>query len=153
MKKFILCFIALYSIATSQSNAQGPVNITIETKDQAMVLQTDKDNRLSIVYTGNRLLNTADYPLVSQQHPFVDANGAIANNAYTPAGTWNLVEPALQLTHGDGNNSLELKYISHVVKKIDDNTSLTSILLKDPAYPFSATLFYKTYYKENVVEQ
>jgi alpha-galactosidase len=90
---------------------------------------------------------------VARQQIGADVNGALSNNAYTPAGTWNLVEPAIQVTHGDGNTSLELKYVSHDVKKIDENVRLTSVLLKDPVYPFRVTLFYKTYFQENVVEQ
>ncbi|MEO5892295.1 MAG: alpha-galactosidase, partial [Ferruginibacter sp.] len=149
----MLSFIMISSMMTTQLVAQKLVSITVGTKDQAMVLQTDKENRLGIAYTGNSLLNAAEYSNVYRQQSIPDANGAIANNAYTPSGTFNLLEPALQVTHGDGNNSLELKYISHAVKKIDENVSLTSVVLKDPAYPFTVTLFYKTYFKENVVEQ
>jgi alpha-galactosidase len=57
------------------------------------------------------------------------------------------------LTHADGNNSLELKYISHDTEKIDDNVSVTSILLRDPVYQFEVTLFFKIYSHENVIEQ
>src|SRR6478672_12189853 len=96
---FALGFFFLASVTTVQ--AQHPITIAIETKDQATVLQTDKDNRLGIVYFGNRLLNTSEYALVAQQQHSADPNGAIGNNAYTPAGTWNLLEPAIQVTHGD----------------------------------------------------
>src|SRR6476469_1863641 len=147
---FALGFFFLASFTTVQ--AQHPITIAIETQNQATVLQTDKDNRLGIVYFGNKLRNTGEYALVSQQSSS-DENSAISNNAYTPAGTWNLLEPAIQVVHNDGNTSLELKYVSHNTKKLDDNVSLTSVLLKDPVYAFSVTLFYKTYYKENVVEQ
>ena len=36
---------------------------------------------------------------------------------------------------------------------MDANSSLTSIVLKDPVYPFEVTLFYKVWPKENVIEQ
>jgi alpha-galactosidase len=153
MTKSLYLFILLFVATPPSAIAQSPVTITIETKDQATVLQTDKVNRLGIVYFGPKLLNAAEYALVTQQQTGPDVNGAISNNVYTPAGTWNLVEPAIQVTHSDGNNSLELKYSSHETKKLDNNVSITSILLKDPVYPFRVTLFYKTYYKENVVEQ
>ena len=153
MKKPVLFFLLVGLMTINQLAAQSPVNIVIGTKDHAMVLQTDTNNRVGIVYAGNTLLNKSEYALVSRQKNYEDVNGAIANNVYTPAGTFNLLEPALQLTHADGNNSLELKYASSSVEKIDDNVSVTRILLKDPVYPFSVTLFYKTYYRENVVEQ
>ncbi|HTE11398.1 MAG TPA: alpha-galactosidase, partial [Chitinophagaceae bacterium] len=77
----------------------------------------------------------------------------IYNNAYSTAGTYSLTEPAMQVTHADGNASLDLKYISHDIKNIDANTTLTSILLQDSVYPFKVTLFYKVWKNENVTEQ
>lgn len=144
-----ICFF-LFSITAI---AQRPTTIAIETQDGATVLQTDAAKRLAIVYFGNRLANAQEYASVTQQQSGPDPNGALANNAYTPAGTWNLIEPAIQVKHGDGNTSLELQYVSHETKKLDANVSLTSIVLKDPVYPFRVTLFYKTYFRENVVEQ
>ncbi|MEJ7678242.1 MAG: hypothetical protein WKG06_10360 [Segetibacter sp.] len=41
----------------------------------------------------------------------------IFNSAYTPAGSRNLIEPAIQVTHIDGNTSLDLQYVSHTAKK------------------------------------
>ncbi|CAM4795150.1 unnamed protein product [Rotaria magnacalcarata] len=74
---------------------------------------------------------------------------------YTPSGTRNLLEPAIQVTHADVNPSLELKYVSHQQDTLDysHRIGLTTIHLKDPVYPFEVTLYYKTYYKENVMEQ
>jgi alpha-galactosidase len=44
---------------------------------------------------------------------------------------------------------LELKYVSHKTEKVDANSSLTSIVFKDPVYPFEVTLFYKVWPKES----
>jgi alpha-galactosidase len=128
------------------------VTIPVETKDNALVLQTDSDKRLLSIHFGDKL-NAAQYASASAQFRMSDGNNAINNHAYTPAGTWNLVEPAIQVTHADGNNSLELLYVSHTTKKENDNVSVTAVVLKDPAYPFQVTLFYKTYFNENIVEQ
>jgi alpha-galactosidase len=147
MKVLAVCIFLFTIINTSLAQAQ--TTIAVETKDNALVLQTDKDNRLNIVHFGKRLNNTQEYAAVIQQY-----NGNRDGiNAYTPAGTFNLAEPAIQVTHADGNNSLELKYVSDNTKKIDDNTTLTSVVLRDPVYAVEVTLFYKTYIKENVVEQ
>ena len=116
-------------------------------------LQTDKDNHLEITYFGKKLSQPAEYKLIPSQSRQRDGNAGIYNSAYTPAGTWNVSEPALQLTHGDGNKSLDLVYVSHNTAKENDNVSLTSIVLKDPVYAVEVTLFYKTYFQENVVEQ
>jgi alpha-galactosidase len=80
-------------------------------------------------------------------------DSGILNSAYTPSGSANLVEPAITVTHADGNKSLNLVYVSHTNTKIDDDVSLLTVTLKDPAYDFEVKLFYKTYFKEDVTEQ
>lgn len=148
----VILFI-LFAVGAGKTVAQSVVTIPVETEKNALVLQTDKDGRLGIVYFGTRLLNGNEYAILPQQYNFVQDNSGRYNSAYTPAGTFNLVEPAVQVTHADGNTSLELKYINSETKKIDENVSLISILLKDPLYADEITLYYKTYFKENVVEQ
>ena len=149
----IVILLALFAIGGGKVFAQSIVTIPVETGKNALILQTDKEGRLGIVYFGTRLLNSKEYATLSQQYNFVQDNSGRYNGAYTPAGTFNLVEPAVQVTHADGNTSLELKYISFETKKIDENVSLISILLKDPLYADEITLYYKTYFNENVVEQ
>ena len=134
--------------------AQKIVVIPIETAKNALVLTTDKDNRLRVAYFGKRLGQSKEYaeiPKQSRQND--DDNVGILNMAYTTSGGTNLVEPALQITHADGNTSTELFYASHETTKLDDNVSQTTVVLRDPAYPIEVTLFYRTYFKENVVEQ
>ncbi|OMP78657.1 alpha-galactosidase [[Flexibacter] sp. ATCC 35208] len=70
--------------------------------------------------------------------------------AYTPAGTNNLFEPAIQVTHADGNPSLELLYINRNTVKTDDNITATTITLRDPKYPFTVLLHVNTYAKEDI---
>ena len=149
----IVILLALFAIGGGKVFAQSIVTIPVETGKNALILQTDKEGRLGIVYFGTKLLNSKEYATLSQQYNFVQDNSGRYNGAYTPAGTFNLVEPAVQVTHADGNTSLELKYIRHETKKIDENVSLISILLKDPLYADEITLYYKTYFNENVVEQ
>lgn len=129
------------------------ITIPIATENNVIVMQTDNNNRLRTIYFGKPLENESEYAGVSANYNYDESNAGIYNSSYTPAGTWNLSEPAIQVKHGDGNPSLELKYVSHNKKIIDANTSITSILLKDPIYPFEVTLFYKVWTKENIIEQ
>lgn len=129
------------------------VSIPIETENHAIVLQTDRENRLRTIYFGKPLNNDEEYASVSDMVHLDDNNIGIKNAAYTPSGTWNLSESAIQITHADGNASLELNYVSHKKEQVDPNVSITSILLKDPLYPTTVTLFYKAWMKENVIEQ
>jgi alpha-galactosidase len=133
--------------------AQQKVTIPIETSENVTILQTDEDNRLNIVYFGKKLSDTSAYPVVSKQFLRGDPNNSITNNAYTPSGTWNLSEPAIQIKQPNGDHSLELKYISHTIEIVDDNVRLTSIILRDPVFPVEVKLFYKAYRRENVMEQ
>lgn len=133
--------------------AQKAVVIPIETKENALILETDKDKRLWIVHNGKKLTNPGEYAMVNALYNLSEANAGKYNHAYTPSGTWNLAEPAIRVTHADGNPSLELAYLSHEVKKENNNVQTTIIRLKDPVYDFQVNLFYKTYFNENVIEQ
>ena len=72
--------------------------IAIETKDNALILQTDKTNRLLTQYFGKRLLQSTEYPTIAAQYRFTDDNAGIYNHVYTPSGSWNMMEPALKVT-------------------------------------------------------
>ncbi len=144
----ILCFLNL-----SHTHATNRVVIPVETAHTALVLQTDSVQRLLITYFGAKLRNESEYVLADSQMNQKDANAGIFNHAYTPSGTWCLIEPALQITHADGNLSTELNYVSHKIEKINDNVQIISVLLKDFVYNTEITLYYKTYYEEDVIEQ
>jgi alpha-galactosidase len=129
------------------------VTILVSTENSVILLQTDRDKRLRTIYFGKPLNDAAEYASVSEGYQYFDSNAGVYNSAYSPAGTWNLAEPAIQVVHGDGNPSLDLKYVSHKKEQVDDNSSITSIVLGDDVYPFRVTLFFKTWKRENVIEQ
>ncbi|WP_219223452.1 alpha-galactosidase [Pedobacter antarcticus] len=148
-----LCLLFSLTVFTSTRSEAQSIVIPVETQHNALVLQTDSSKYLGTVYFGKKLSKSSEYAQVkNQSKQTVDYTGML-NSVYTPSGSRNLLEPALTVTHSDGNNSADLTYVSHEVKKIDGNVSLISILLKDPAYNFNVTLFYKIYYKEDVIEQ
>ncbi|MET4081626.1 alpha-galactosidase [Pedobacter sp. UYP30] len=129
------------------------ITIPIETKDNALVIQANSDKDLNVIYFGKKLAETDEYDKVSDLYKQRNDNSGVFRSVYTSSGSRNLLEPAITVTHADGDNSLDLKYVGHAVEKISDNVSLLSVVLKDPVYKFEVTLFYKTYFKENVVEQ
>jgi alpha-galactosidase len=143
--------LTIWLLIGARSYAQ--TTIPIETSDFAVVLQTDKGNYLNMVYCGKKLPQSTDYTGIADGYQFPSDNSGSYNNAYTPAGTWNLVEPAIQVTHPDGNPSLDLKYVSHQTTQPDANSTLTTVKLADPVYKLTVTLFYKTWPKQNVIEQ
>ena len=151
VKGYLIILSVCFSGSTFLFAQKGTI-IPVETKDNALVLQTDKDNRPGIIYFGKKI-NSGDYGTIPGQFRQTEDNAGIYNSAYTPAGTWNLVEPAIRITHGDGNTSLDLQYVSHQTIKQGDNADLTTVILKDPVYAVEVSLFYKVYARENVIEQ
>ncbi|MDF1576126.1 MAG: alpha-galactosidase [Bacteroidales bacterium] len=127
--------------------------IPVSTGNSLMLLQTDRDQRLRTIYFGEPLKDTGEHALVEEGFQYMDSNAGIYNAVYTPAGTWNLAEPAIQVVHADGNGSLDLKYVSHQQEQVDANCTLTTVVLEDEVYPFRVALFYKSWIRENVIEQ
>ncbi|WP_342331698.1 alpha-galactosidase [Pedobacter sp. FW305-3-2-15-E-R2A2] len=147
------CLLLLFSASIPLRSVAQSVIIPIETQNNALVLQTDTNKHLGTIYFGKKLTNNKEYLQVPALYKQTSDYTGVLNSAYASSGSRNLVEPAISVTHADGNNSLDLKYVSHDLKQIDNNVSLLSIVLKDPVYNFSVTLYYKTYFKEDVVEQ
>ncbi len=127
--------------------------IPVETQNNSLVLQVDAHKNLSMIYLGKKLGNTGEYSQVQSMYKQSADYTGVLNAAYTASGSRNLVEPAITVTHADGNNSLDLKYVSSSVKQLENQVSLLSVILKDPVYNFEVTLYYKSYFKEDVIEQ
>jgi alpha-galactosidase len=154
MKKQIYYFILLLSIG-SISTGQPPMGQqqANQTPDQLIAISTahtnlvyrvnGRDGRLYQSYLGPKLDNIS---ILSQTR---DAG----HLAYATYGTDNLFEPAIRMTHNDGNPSLELKYVSHNVEKSDANVTITHILMKDSEYPVEVTLHVRAFTAEDVIEQ
>lgn len=146
-------FIIPLALSALTKNIALAQTISIETNKNALVLQADKKHDLNTIYFGAKLADSKEYSnLAAAYGKDNDYSGQMAS-AYTPAGSRNLLEPAIQVIHADGNYSLDLQYVSNKVEHISDDITLTSILLKDPAYNFEVTLFYKAYFKDDVIEQ
>jgi alpha-galactosidase len=147
---FVVFFLSCLFINASYAQV---INIPVITKNNALVLQAENNKDVSIIYFGDKLSDDNEYSKVSQAYKQTGDYTGLLNSVYTPSGSRNLVEPAITVTHADGNSSLDLKYVSHHVDKIDNNVSLLSVVLKDPVYPFQVTLYYKSYFNEDVIEQ
>ena len=145
-----LCLVG--GLFTAGSSFAQVVTIPLETQHNALVLQTDANKNLKMVYLGTKLSNTAEYAHIQKMYNQKDDSG-ILNSAYTPSGSANLAEPAITVTHANGDKSLSLAYVSHEVIKVADDISLLTVTLKDPVYDFEVKLYYKTYFKEDVTEQ
>ena len=147
----VLFFISLL-LADEKLKAQDSL-ITLETKKTALVIQADAQKRLHYIYLGAKLDNQSDYSALPLAERSAGDYTGMYNSVYTPSGSRNLLEPAITITHADGNQSLDLQYAGHTVTQLSPDIRLLSIRLKDPVYPVEVTLNYKAYYNEDVIEQ
>lgn len=151
MPMLMLLFGAVVLLQPAAVHAQEKL-LTVETKSHALALRVTEQQDVNVAYFGKRLAIPEEYVWAdSAYRQTADYTGLYAS-AYTPSGSRNLLEPAISVTHADGNQSLDLRYVSHEEQPLSQGISLLKVLLRDPVYPFDVTLYYKAYMEEDVVE-
>jgi alpha-galactosidase len=111
--------------------------ISIETAHLQIVLSVNEQGKVFQSYLGEKL--NSNEGIETGRH-----------EAYIPAGTNNLFEPAIGVTHADGNPSLVLQFKKTQTQKTEDNISVTTLTLNDPKYPFEVLLHIAAYYNEDI---
>ncbi len=157
-KTIVLLLLLLVSLGKSfaqqtQLILKAVNEILLETEKISLVFSIAENKDINMLYLGEKLANNTEYQLLDGQYKQADDYTSMYQSAYTASGTRNLLEPAISVEHGDGNQSLDLKYVRHETKKINDNQTEVIISLRDEVYPFFVELHYVTNYKENVIEQ
>lgn len=153
MQQVYLFLSLFFLMVLSTEAAPGDTHIVIETQQTALVIRVGKEQIPTLVHLGPKLRNATEYEAIPGTGKRGEDYTGIYNSIYTPAGSRNLLEPAIQVTHADGNPSLDLHYVRHETQPAGDGIVLTKVYLKDPQYPFEVTLYYKAYQKEDVIEQ
>ena len=152
--KHLIFFSLLLSLSCAGYAQTGePKNIRIATDHTDLVLQVPENGRLYQVYFGEKLRHEADLDNLGWQvHPASDGS-AVARGweVYSGSGNEDFFEPALAVTHTDGNPSTYLYYVSHRSKPVDGGTQ-TDIVLRDDRYPLEVTLHYVAYAEEDVIK-
>lgn len=152
--KHLIFFSLLLSLSCAGYAQTGePKNIRIATDHTDLVLQVPENGRLYQVYFGEKLHHEADLDNLGWQvHPASDGS-AVARGweVYSGSGNEDFFEPALAVTHADGNPSTYLYYVSHRSKPVDGGTQ-TDIVLRDDRYPLEVTLHYVAYAEEDVIK-
>ena len=72
---------------------------------------------------------------------------------YPQAGDGYVFEPALEVTHTDGNTSTALKFASTTRTNEAPGIDVTRVNLRDPEYPFEVSLCFRTYRDRDVIEE
>jgi alpha-galactosidase len=129
----------LIMLCTYSAMAQNGTLIKIATKDNLLLLGVD-GQKLKQYYYGKNI--------------GISNTGAFKGSpdAYPTFGV-NVEFSALRVTHADGNATTELVYRSVDTLKVDDNSTITTIKLRDSFYALNVSICYKTYTRENIIEQ
>ena len=151
MKKLL---VTLFACATlSYTHAAENKTIRISTDNTDLVLQVGDNGRLYQTYLGEKLLHEQDLNNFSWSI-HAGADGSVSRRGwevYSGSGNEDYFEPAIAITHNDGNPSTILYYVSSSSKVVDGGTE-TVINLRDDKYPVDVTLHYVAYPKENVIK-
>ena len=142
--------IALMAMATTAVDAQ---TVRVSTNNTDLVLKVSPKGRLYQVYFGDKLKNAADYDNLTW-NTYAASDGAVStrgHEVYAGSGNEDYFEPAVAITHADGNMTTYLYYKGVETKAIDGGTE-TIITLQDNKYPDTVKLHYAAYDKENVIK-
>lgn len=138
-----ILLIALIAITLNLSAQQERNNYAVETKNTVMLFTGKTDGKFNFQYYGQKVDNV---------NQIVTSGIGSNTDAYPAFGIECTEEKALQVTHADGNLSVDLYLKGAKITKVDDNVTLTTVSLYDNKYPFNVTLYYKAFYKEDVIE-
>ena len=151
MKKIL--FAGALTLAALQLNAEESKVIRISTDQTDLILKVGENGRLYQTYLGEKLLHEADVNRFSWDI-HAGSDGSISQRGwevYSGSGNEDYFEPAVAITHNDGNTSTYLYYMSSSTSPVEGGTQ-TTINLRDDKYPVDVTLHYVAYPKENVIK-
>lgn len=153
-RKIILVILALAASKPFYGQTEAPKVIRIATDSTDLLLQVGDNGRLYQTYLGKKLQHDSDIYNFNWYIDHPASDGAVCRRgweAYSTSGNEDFFEPALGITHADGNMTSYLYYLDSNQTSIDGGT-LTTIHLRDNKYPVNVTLFYAAYPKQNVIK-
>lgn len=151
MRKLFVTLTALCACFLAHAQQQNVIRVSTDQTD--LILSVAPNGRLYQTYLGDKLLNEEDMKNFSYATG-TGTDGSAAQRGwevYAGNGGEDYYEPAVAMTHNDGNPSTILRYVSHEQKTEPGHTT-TVIRLKDDQYPTEVTLYYVAYPKENVIK-
>ena len=151
MKKTTIIAMMLL-LFTAMASAQKKT-IRVATDNLDLVMQVAPNGRLYQVYLGKPLIDAADYDNI-KWNVYAASDGSVCtrgHEVYATSGSEEFFEPALAITHADGNMSTYLYYQSHEQRDVEGGKE-TIIRLADNKYPINVTLHYVAYTKQSVIK-
>ena len=144
--KLMLCAVLAFLMCDAFLCLAEPVRV--RTSGMEMVLDAPAGGKLQIMYFGPALSQT-DFENIRY-------SGIKPYDAYPAFGRLTVhepgFEPALAVTHADGNMTLELVVAGVQEEKEDSGASLTRIRLVDKVYPFEVAVCFRAYPDVDMIE-
>lgn len=121
--KHIMSAALSVAVALSAGAQTGKV-IRIATDNTDLLLQVGPNNQLYQTYLGSKLLHEEDFKNLSwHQHAASDGSVSIRGwEAYSTSGNEDFFEPALGITHADGNMTTYLYYVDSSQEAVPGGT-------------------------------
>lgn len=141
MKRFLTYHAAAAACALA-GMAAAPGVYTIDTPHTSMVISAPTGGEARLLYYGSRI-DSVDVDAI--------ASGAASPSAYPVYGMACPAEPALSVTHADGNMTLRLTVDTCCTTRGDDAT-VTCVKLRDELYPFTVDIYYKAFSDADIIE-
>ncbi len=139
MKGIIFWGLLLVIVCVAPAASQ---TVVIGAAHTSLVFKVGKDGRVRQCYYGKALDGQG-----------VEAVQLTELDAFPAYGKAYVNEPALRVTHADGNLTTELVYSGVETAAAGKGIEITRIRLKDSYYDFSVTLCFKAYTDSDVIEQ
>lgn len=147
---FLLLFFFSQTIEAGLSEVKNQL-INIQTKDLSMIFTVDRDSTVYFQHFGRRINDATPF---LEKKTYRRADYGTDPHAYLAAGGASYREPALRVTHTDGDLNTELAYVAHRQEELSDlNVVRTVITMQDRKHPLTVELIVTAYKKENVFTQ
>lgn len=140
MVKYISCVLGVLLGAFYYANAQ---DYLISTPHTSLLLTAKPGESARIQYYGTRIEK-------DQIQQIYNAGLAFYAESYPVFGIHSYNDKAMQVTHGDGNMSLDLA-VESVKQYETTEAEITEVLLKDKVYPFFIKQCFKAYKNSDVI--
>lgn len=149
MKNRLLTLLSAVLSAGAVSAAAPQQLIDIRTDDVSIVLAAQPGGEVYFRHFGGRIDDPA--PL-SDYKSSRRADHGTDDLAYPAMGGRNFREPALRVTHADGDMNTELRYVSHSSRQLaDPNVTETVVKMTDCCQALDVELVFTAYARENVI--
>ena len=140
---FVSALLAALTVCASAQVTVSGDRVSVNTAHNSLILNAREGQAPGFMYFGAKLSDAdADALRFAGSRPL---------NAYPAYGQGEVREEAIEVTHGDGNMSLDL-VVESVSSEVLKDSDVACITLKDKAYDFRVKLYYKAFRDVDMIE-